>query len=60
MKQELFEKEYEEFEEYMRTLAMNTGNLFKSDGLAKVLGISRRKVNKYTEILMTHGIIVAL
>ena len=60
MKQELFEKEYEEFEEYMRALAMNTGNLFKSDGLAKVLGISRRKVNKYTEILMTHGIIVAL
>ncbi len=60
MKQELFEKEYTEFDEYMRALAMNTGNLFKSDGLAKLLGISRRKVNKYTEILMSHGIIAPL
>ena len=57
MKQELYKKEYDEFTEYMRTLAMNTGNLFKADGIAKLLGISRRKVHKYTELLMRHAII---
>jgi predicted AAA+ superfamily ATPase len=60
MEQELFEKEYAQFEEYLRTLAMNTGNLFKADQIAKLLGISRRKVNKYTELLMKHEIIFAL
>lgn len=60
MKHELFEKEYNDFIEYMRTLAMNTGNLFKADQLAKLLSLSRRKIHKYTEILMKHDIIKAI
>ncbi len=60
MKEGLYEKEYTLFLEYMRTLAMNTGNLFKADQLAKLLSISRRKVHKYTELLMEHGIIRAI
>jgi predicted AAA+ superfamily ATPase len=60
MKQELFEKEYRDFDEYLRALAMSTGNLFKADGMAKLLGISRRKVHKYTEILMRHKIVRAI
>ena len=60
MKQELYKKEYSDFDEYLRTLAMNTGNLFKADQLAKLLGISRRKIHKYTELLMEHGIIKPL
>lgn len=60
MKQELFKKEEEEFVEYMKTLAMNTGSLFKADALAKLLGISRRKVHKYTELMMKYGHIRAI
>jgi predicted AAA+ superfamily ATPase len=60
MESGLFSKEYKEFAEYIRTLAMNTGSLFKADQLAKLMGISRRKVNKYTELLMKHDIIFAL
>ena len=60
MKQELYKKEYSDFDEYLRTLAMNTGNLFKADQLAKLLGISRRKIHKYTELLMEHAIIKPL
>ena len=60
MKQELYKKEYSDFDEYLRTLAMNTGNLFKADQLAKLLGISRRKIHKYTELLMEHTIIKPL
>jgi predicted AAA+ superfamily ATPase len=57
---ELFEKERWQFLDYVRTLAMNVGNPFKADALAKMLDISRRKVNKYTELLMMHGIIKAI
>jgi predicted AAA+ superfamily ATPase len=57
---ELFDKEQEQFFEYMRALAMNVGNVFKADGLAKLLGISRRKVNKYTELLLKYNIIKAI
>jgi predicted AAA+ superfamily ATPase len=57
---ELFEKEKWQFLEYTRTLAMNIGNPFKADGLAKMLDISRRKVNKYTTLLMKHKIIKAI
>jgi predicted AAA+ superfamily ATPase len=39
---------------------MNVGNLFKADQIAKLLGISRRKVNKYTELLLKHNIIEAI
>lgn len=60
MNTELFPKEYQTFLEYMRSIAMNIGNLFKADQLAKLLGISRRKVNKYTEILMRHWVIYAI
>ncbi len=44
----------------MRTLAMETGNAFKADKLAKLLGITRRKVNKYMELLLKHGIVKAV
>lgn len=54
---ELFEKEYESFMEFFRTLAMETGNCFKADKLAKLLGITRRKVNKYMEILLRKGVV---
>ncbi len=55
--QELFEKEYSLFDSYMRTIAMNIGNLFKADQIAKLMNISRRKVNKYTELLIQHDIV---
>ncbi len=57
---DLFPKEYDIFLEYTRSMAMNMGNLFKADQLAKLLWISRRKINKYTEILMKHGIVKAI
>lgn len=44
----------------MRTIAMNIGNLFKADQIAKLLNISRRKVNKYTELLIKHDIVKAI
>ncbi len=58
--QELFEKEYSIFDIYIRTIAMNIGNLFKADQIAKLLNISRRKVNKYTELLIKHDIVKAI
>lgn len=58
--QELFEKEYSTFDIYMRTIAMNIGNLFKADQIAKLLNISRRKVNKYTELLIKYDIVKAI
>lgn len=39
---------------------MNIGNLFKADQIAKLLGISRRKVNKYTEIALKYDIVKAI
>ncbi len=56
----VFKKEHELLTEFMRTLAMNIGNLFKADQLAKLLGISRRKVNKFTEILLSEGVVRAV
>ncbi len=58
--QELFEKEYSVFDAYVRTIAMNIGNLFKADQIAKLLNISRRKVNKYTELLIKYDIVKAI
>jgi len=60
MKSEMFDKEYEQFLEFCRSLAMETGICFKADKLAKLLGITRRKVNKYIEILLQHKIITAI
>lgn len=60
IKEELYEKEYEIFETYLRTIAMNTGNLFKADQIAKLLDISRRKVNKYTELILKHNLVEAI
>lgn len=57
---ELFEKEQGDFLEFIRTLALGVGDLFKEDRIAKMMNISRRKVRKYTEILMKHGIIRAV
>ncbi len=54
---ELFDKEHIQFMEFFRSLAMETGNCFKADKLAKLLGITRRKVNKYMEILLKTNII---
>lgn len=60
MKQELYKKEHNEFIEFLRTLAMNTWNLFKADQLAKILWISRRKIHKYMEILLKYNSITAI
>jgi predicted AAA+ superfamily ATPase len=60
MKSEMFEKEYEQFIEFCRSLAMETGSCFKADKLAKLLGITRRKVNKYMEILLKYGVVKAI
>lgn len=57
---EMYEKEYAIFDTYLRTIAMNVGNLFKADQIAKLLDISRRKVNKYTEIILKHNLVVAI
>jgi hypothetical protein len=56
----VFKKEHELLIEFMRTLAMNVWNLFKADQLAKLLGISRRKVNKFTEILLESWMVHAV
>lgn len=60
MKQELYVKEYEDFMEFLRTLAMNTWSLFKADQFAKNIWISRRKIHKYTELLMKYNHIQAI
>ena len=60
MESELFDKEHIQFMEFFRALAMETGNCFKADRLAHLLGITRRKVNKYMEVLMKHAIVKAV
>ena len=39
---------------------MNVGDIFKEDRIAKMMNISRRKVKKYTEILLNHDVIRAV
>jgi predicted AAA+ superfamily ATPase len=39
---------------------MNVGDIFKEDRIAKMMNISRRKVKKYTEILLKYNIIKAV
>lgn len=60
MKTHLFPKEYDHFLEFARTLAMNVGELFKEEKIAKLMGISRRKVRKYVEILAKHHVVRAV
>lgn len=60
IKSELFEKEHEVFMDFLRTLAMGIGDLYKEERIAKLMNISRRKVRKYTELLLDHKIIFAL
>jgi hypothetical protein len=57
MRAELFEKEYDVFIEFIRTVATGIGDLFKEERIGKLMNVSRRKVRKYTEILMRHGMI---
>ncbi len=60
MNHELFKKEESNFLEFIRTLAMNVGDIFKEDRIAKSMSISRRKVRKYTEILLKYNCIRAV
>ena len=60
MNQELFEKEQSDFLEFIRTVAMGVWDLFKEERIAKLMGISRRKVRKYTEILIKYGLVSAI
>lgn len=57
IKEEIFEKEYEIFDNFIHALALENGQLFKEDQFAKNLNTSRRKIKKFTEILEKHGII---
>lgn len=60
MVQELFKKEETDFLEFVRTVAMNTGDLFKEERIAKLMNISRRKVRKYSEIILKHNLVHAI
>ncbi len=60
IKPKLFKSEYGLFEEFLKHLALNVGDLFKADKLAKLLGSSRRKVYKYMEILEAEGMLLHL
>ncbi len=58
--EELFEKEKEDFQNFIGTIAMNISSLFKEDYIAKSLNISRRKVAKYLDILLKYNIITTI
>jgi predicted AAA+ superfamily ATPase len=60
MNEELFKKEEWDFLEFIRTIAMNVGDIFKEERIAKMMNISRRKVRKYTEILLKYNLIRAV
>ncbi len=60
MNQELFKKEEWDFLEFIRTVAMNVGDIFKEERIAKNMNISRRKVRKYTEIILKYNLIRAI
>ena len=60
MKKDIFPKEEKEFMEFIRTIAMNVGELFKEERVAKIIGISRRKVRKYASILAKHHMVSAV
>ncbi len=58
--QELFTKEKDDYMEYLRTIAMGVGDIFKWDRTAKNIGLSRRKIHKYTELSLKYNIIQAI
>jgi len=60
MNTEIFKKEEWDFLEFIRTVAMNVGDIFKEERIAKNMNISRRKVRKYTEILLKYHLIKAV
>lgn len=55
--QELFEKEREEFKNFIRTIALEVGQLHKEDAIAKNMNISRRKVRKFMDLLVKYDVI---
>lgn len=57
---ELFKKEHEIFREFMTNLALGVWDLYKEERIAKEMNISRRKVRKYTELLLKHNMIRAI
>jgi len=57
---ELFEKEKDDYMEYLRTIAMGVWDIFKGDRTAKNMGLSRRKIHKYTELSLKYNIIKIL
>lgn len=60
MQESLFPKEYEAFSAYLHAIAAQIGSLYKEDQLAQSLGISRRKIKKYTDIILNAGIVVEI
>lgn len=60
MVQELFKKEENDFMEFIRTVAMGTRDLFKEERIAKLMNISRRKVRKYTEVILKYNLVHAV
>lgn len=60
MVQKVFKKEENDFLEFIRTVAMGTGDLFKEERIAKLMNISRRKVRKYTEIILEYHLVHAI
>lgn len=60
MNTELFKKEEWDFLDFIRTLAMNIGDIYKEERIAKNMNISRRKVRKYTEVALKYGVIRAI
>lgn len=57
MLKDLFSKEHDLFVEYIRALALSIGDLFKEDYIAGLLNISRRKVRKFMNVLLSHNAI---
>ncbi|RAL56091.1 hypothetical protein BLM37_00965 [Candidatus Gracilibacteria bacterium GN02-873] len=55
--EELFEKERGDFQNFIGSIAMNVSTLFKEDYIAKSMNLSRRKIRKYTELLLKYDII---
>lgn len=55
--EELFEKEREDFQNFIGSIAINVSTLFKEDYIAKSMNLSRRKIRKYTELLLKYDII---
>ncbi len=53
----LYKKDKLVFDEYLQIMANQVGKLYKENEIAKIMGVSRRKVKKYTDILLEHNVI---